>query len=67
MFNLQGRSWEKWIAVRSVGGAGEVEGGARRGNQSRDGGYEKLPGADHSEPGLTSLIVWIVCLFGLLQ
>jgi len=41
--------------VRGVGGAGEVEGGARRGHQSRDRRAEKLPGTDHPQPGLIYL------------
>ena len=41
--------------MRGVGGAGEVEGGARRGHQSRDRRAETLPEADHSQPGLTSV------------
>ena len=40
--------------MRGVGGAGEIEGGARRGYWSRDPGDEKLPGTDHPKPGMTS-------------
>ena len=40
--------------MRGVGGAGEVEGGARRGHQSRDPGDEKLPRTDHPKLGITS-------------
>ena len=40
--------------MRSVGGAEEVEGGARRGHWSRDSGAEKLPRTDNPQPGLTS-------------
>ena len=40
--------------MRGFGGAGEIEGGARRGHQSRDPGDEKLPQTNHPKPGMTS-------------
>jgi len=48
---LQGRGRKERLAVRGVGGAGENEGGARRGHRSRDRGAKELPGTNHSHPG----------------
>ena len=59
---MQGRGREKRFAVCGVSGAGENEGGARRGHRSRDQGAEELPGTDHSHPGKNyfNLISWRV-------
>jgi len=50
--------------VRCVGGAGENEGGARRGHRSRDRGAEKLSGTDHSHTGKNDVDM---CLYACLM